>query len=84
MLAMHQARRCGAKTRNGSPCKAPAVRGKTRCRMHGGSSGSGAPPGNQNAFKTGRFTKTRIAHRKQVRLFLAAAKDLLDDLEVSD
>ena len=29
-------RRCGAKTRKGTPCKGPAVRGKKRCRMHGG------------------------------------------------
>ena len=30
------ARKCGAKTRSGAPCKGPAVRGKRRCRMHGG------------------------------------------------
>ena len=30
------ARKCGAKTRKGTPCKSPAVRGKKRCRMHGG------------------------------------------------
>lgn len=28
--------RCGAKTRRGTPCQAPALRGKKRCRMHGG------------------------------------------------
>jgi len=28
--------RCGARTRAGRPCRAPAVRGKTRCRLHGG------------------------------------------------
>jgi hypothetical protein len=27
---------CGAKTRAGGSCKAPVVRGKSRCRMHGG------------------------------------------------
>ena len=31
------ARRCGAKTRAGSPCKQPAMR-NGRCRMHGGAS----------------------------------------------
>ena len=30
--------RCGAKTRSGCPCRAPAIRGKLRCRMHGGAS----------------------------------------------
>lgn len=27
---------CGAKTRSGEPCKAYAIAGGTRCRMHGG------------------------------------------------
>jgi hypothetical protein len=30
--------RCGARTRAGCPCRAPAIRGKQRCRMHGGRS----------------------------------------------
>jgi len=30
--------RCGARTRAGGPCRAPAIRGKLRCRMHGGRS----------------------------------------------
>jgi hypothetical protein len=30
--------RCGARTRSGCPCGAPAIRGKLRCRMHGGRS----------------------------------------------
>jgi len=33
-----QAPRCGARTRTDQPCRAPAVRGKQRCRMHGGRS----------------------------------------------
>lgn len=28
--------RCGARTRKGTPCQAPALWGKNRCRMHGG------------------------------------------------
>jgi hypothetical protein len=28
--------RCGARTRTGRPCQAPALRAKLRCRMHGG------------------------------------------------
>ena len=47
-----QARQCGAKTRNGAPCRGKAVHGKARCRMHGGK-GSGAPKGNRNALKHG-------------------------------
>lgn len=30
--------RCGARTRAGCPCRAPALRGKARCRRHGGAS----------------------------------------------
>jgi len=36
--AIHLAPRCGARTRSGCPCRAPAIRGKLRCRMHGGRS----------------------------------------------
>jgi len=33
------ARRCGARAkRTGQPCRAPACRGKRRCRLHGGRS----------------------------------------------
>jgi hypothetical protein len=38
--------RCGAKTRMGSPCQAPSVHGRDRCRMHGGlSTGPKTPEG---------------------------------------
>ncbi len=49
--------RCGARarTRDGAPCRSPAVRGSARCLMHGGK-GSGAPRGNRNAWKHGAFT----------------------------
>ena len=30
--------RCGAKNRAGNPCQSPAMRGKARCRLHGGAS----------------------------------------------
>ena len=37
--------RCGAKTRKGTPCKAPAMK-NGRCRMHGGkSTGPRTPEG---------------------------------------
>ena len=69
--------RCGAKTRNGEPCKSPAVRGKKRCRMHGGARGSGAPRGNKNALKHGRYTSEAIEERRQVRELLRQALALL-------
>lgn len=58
--------RCGAKTRSGRPCKNPIVTGRKRCRMHGGAKGSGAPTGERHGrYRHGRFTKKRMAIRKQ-------------------
>jgi len=73
--------RCGAKIRSGGSCRSPAVRGKRRCRMHGGAPESGAPRGNQNARKHGRFTGIAIAERKQVQALLADAQKLLQELK---
>jgi hypothetical protein len=69
--------RCGARIRSGGACRAPAVRGKTRCRMHGGAPGSGPPRGNRNARKHGLFTRAAIAERKQVRDLLGEVRKLL-------
>jgi hypothetical protein len=33
-----KAPRCGARNRQGKPCQCPAMRGKRRCRLHGGKS----------------------------------------------
>src|SRR5262245_17149772 len=44
--------RCFARTRRGAECQSPAVKGKRRCRMHGGTN-PGAPKGNRNAYKHG-------------------------------
>lgn len=45
---------CTAKRTNGEPCRAKAIAGKTKCRVHGGHS-----PGGQSSphFKTGRYSK---------------------------
>lgn len=62
-----KAPRCGAKTRAGNPCKAPAVKGKQRCRMHGGTKGSGAPKENQNALKHGHYSLKSQLERNYIR-----------------
>ena len=69
--------RCGAKTRCCGSCRSPAVRGKRRCRMHGGAPGSGAPRGNRNARRHGLFTGDAIAERNRIRDLLADARKLL-------
>jgi hypothetical protein len=73
--------RCGAKTRRGDSCRAPAVRGKRRCRMHGGAPGSGAPRPNQNARRHGVFTGEAIAERKQIQALLGEARKLLQGMK---
>ncbi|WP_273143999.1 HGGxSTG domain-containing protein [Oceanicaulis alexandrii] len=75
---MTQSLRCGAKTRAGAPCRSPAVAGKTRCRMHGGAKGSGAPKGNQNAFKNGLYTQDAIEARKAVNALIREAKRAIE------
>ena len=77
-MAMRQSPRCGAKTRKGTPCIAPAVTGKARCRMHGGAAGSGAPIGNRNALKHGLYTAESRAFLKHVRETLRRGKEHLE------
>ncbi|WFU34880.1 HGGxSTG domain-containing protein [Bradyrhizobium brasilense] len=78
---MLASRRCGARTRGGGSCRAPAVRGKTRCRMHGGAKGSGAPRANRNARKHGRFTGDAIAERRQIRSLLREVRKMLEGMK---
>ena len=73
--------RCGAKTRSGGACRSPAVRGRKRCRMHGGAPRSGAPTANQNARKHGLFTADAIAERRQVQEVLGKAWKLLEEMK---
>lgn len=56
--------KCFARTRRGTLCQTPRITGKKRCRMHGGTS-DGAPKGNKNAFKHGRYSKVIIENRKR-------------------
>jgi len=46
-----------------------------RCRMHGGLS-PGAPRGNKNAFKHGRYTAEAIANWREVAALVRAMKAL--------
>lgn len=78
---MQASPRCGARTRDGGTCRAPAAQGKHRCRMHGGARRSGAPKGNGNALKHGLFTRDAKAESGQVRLLLDEAESLLRELK---
>ncbi len=62
--------RCGAKNRAGMPCQQKAGWGTDhvgygRCKLHGGKN-SGAPKGNQNAFKHGMRSQFHVEQRKHI------------------
>jgi glucans biosynthesis protein len=43
--------------------------------MHGGAEGIGAPKGNRNALKHGRYTAEMIAFRRQTAKLIRKARD---------
>ena len=75
-LPMHLSPQCGARTRRGSQCRSPAMP-NGRCRLHGGKS-PGAPKGNTNAFKHGRYSVEAIAARREIAALLRAMRTLVE------
>ncbi|WP_346771822.1 HGGxSTG domain-containing protein [Bradyrhizobium sp. 170] len=75
LLDMQRAPRCGARTRSGKPCQSPGMP-NGRCRMHGGPS-PGAPKGNQNAFKHGRYSASSIQHRRQIAALINEMREVV-------
>ncbi|MFA6263713.1 MAG: HGGxSTG domain-containing protein [Candidatus Babeliales bacterium] len=70
-------RLCGAKARqnNYQPCRQPAMRGKKRCRLHGGkSTGPVTQEGKDLAavanLKHGFYTKGMNAEKKYMRIMM--------------
>jgi uncharacterized protein YjcR len=45
--------------------------------MHGGAPGSGAPRGNKNALRHGRFTREAVAERKKIRELIRETRKLM-------
>lgn len=84
MYAFDNAPRCGAKAKvtNGKPCRCPAVKGKTRCRLHGGAKGSGPPKGNVNALVHGAHTQKAKLFKHKIRQAIFLSKDFLDKLNL--
>jgi glucans biosynthesis protein len=65
------AARCHARNRSGNPCRCPAVKGKARCRLHGGGKGSGAPSGSANGnWRHGGHTNEAVRLREAARRML--------------
>jgi hypothetical protein len=66
----NKAPRCNARarTRGGMPCLAPAIRGKRRCRMHGGLSRGPTTEAGKARSRSARLTQGRYsAAGKQAR-----------------
>jgi len=76
--------RCGARTRSGAPCRAPAVAGKVRCRKHGAAAGSGGQAGNRNARKDGFYSAAEKARRRRIMDFVRECNRVLDEFDKVD
>lgn len=77
--------RCGAKTRSGIPCRAPAM-ANGRCRMHGGkSTGPRTPEGLERSrkanFKHGFYSAELLAERKFIKQLLHNSRETLEQVE---
>jgi len=85
MHAFNKAPRCGARAKvsNGKPCRCPAMKGKSRCRLHGGAKGSGAPQGNTNALTHGGSTSAAKSFRKDIRQTISFNEELLNEFKKS-
>ena len=79
-LPRHQSPRCGARNRRGMLCQSPAIKGRARCRFHGGADGIGGQPGNQNALKHGYYTAEAMAQRREVAALLRACREQLGSM----
>jgi glucans biosynthesis protein len=63
--------------RGGGRCRKHPLRLRSRCRLHGGAKGSGAPRGNRNAVTHGRTTAAALAERRAIaRLIRVSVRTL--------
>jgi hypothetical protein len=53
---------------------------ETRCRMHGGKS-PGAPIGNANARKHGRYSAEAVAERRELAALIRSMRGLVEEVE---
>jgi len=81
---LHAVQRCGAKTRRGSVCQAPAM-ANGRCRLHGGKStgprtADGLERGRRANWKHGLYCKQALEEKKRVRELLRSSTQFLTEL----
>lgn len=72
----NSAPRCGARTRRGTACQCPAMRGRTRCRLHGGKSTGPRTAEGLARIRTantrhGRWSRESIALGREISKFQA-------------
>jgi hypothetical protein len=48
--------------------------------MHGGATGSGAPRGNKNALRHGRYTREAIEERRRLQALLRQSRSLIQQI----
>ncbi len=72
--------RCGAKTNGGGQCLRIGNRKNGRCRLHGGNS-PGAPTGNTNALKHGRYSQEAILKKKFISKILRDSRSTLREFK---
>lgn len=65
---------CGARTRAGSCCRLPKLRGRDRCKLHGGRS-TGVSGERNGAFKHGHHTNEAVALRQAAQRLLSEVRD---------
>ena len=78
-------RRCGAKTRQGTPCQNPAIKDRARCKLHGGrSTGPRTAEGKARAAaahtKHGRRSR---AHVEKIKYINAELRRITNELRLA-
>jgi hypothetical protein len=76
--------RCGARTRNGTPCMGSAMT-NGRCRMHGGrSTGPRTPQGlarsRKARWKHGRYSLRARAEQQYIRMLLREGRSIVKEM----
>jgi len=83
----HEILFCNAKTRDGTPCRNHPLKGKTRCKLHGGmSTGAKTPEGKERQrlaiLKDGQYTREAQEKRKMFTDFHKACMALIMQMSV--
>ena len=74
-----KAPRCGARNRQGKPCQCPAMRGKRRCRLHGGKSTGAKTKAGVQRIRAAHWKHGRRSARLQAE---ARVKDRREEQEM--